>query len=304
MMNQPITSDSIGDAVRNTCILATVRLSRLGISRTDKQATDKVLVDAAAVTGAARVVVSRLPGADHHHRFITSIQTEMKNTLIRFSMPYGNDAGWRLLPNANWDRLLVEMSAAKDKFNAAVRAFQDDLPNVLAQARANKGTLNVDLPTEEELRDAYHMESEFRPINEGRFIGLPEPVARKLEQHAQAKLAAAVEMAKQDTFQRFLDPLERFVERMQAYDKREEAIAKGKEVGRHGLFRDSIVENVKELVDVVESFNVTGDERLAALAERAKELDVPPDALRDNKQVRQDATSKARALLDDIKDWL
>lgn len=303
-MNEQVTSDAVSAAVRNTCILATVRLSRLGISRTDKQATDKVLTDAAAVTGAARVVVSRLPGADHHHRIISGIQTEMRNALNRYSMPYGADAGWRLLPNANWDRLLVEMSAAKDRFNAAVRAFQDDLPNVLAQARTNKGSLNVDLPTEEELRDAYHMESEFRPINAGRFSGLPEPVIRTLERHAQDRLLAAVEMAKQDTFQRFLDPLERFVERMEAFDKREEAIARGEDVGKHGIFRDSCVANVQELVDVVGSFNITGDERMAALAERAKGLDVKPDALRDSKDVRQEATAKARALLDDIKSWL
>lgn len=296
--------DAIGEAVRNTCILATIRCSALGLTRTDKQTSNDVTSQHGAVNGAARVVVSRLPGADEHHRQIVNAQLKMKHALYGLSMRYGNDEGWRLLPNANWQTLLMRLSEGKAEYEKVLSAFIADLPNVVARAQANKGSLNIEVPTEEELRRAYTMETEFRPIHDGRFRGLPPNVVAKLEQTAQAKLAAAIEMAKQDTLQRFVSPLEHFVERMVKYDEREQAQSQGKEVGRHGIFRDSVVGNVKELVDVVASFNVTGDERLTLLTEKVKALDLNPDALRDNQPVRQDATAKAREILADLKDWL
>lgn len=304
MMTQPITNDAVGEAIRNTCILACVRLSKLGLSRTDKQASDKVTTDANAVTGAARVVVHRLPGADDHHKAISGVQTQAKLTLNRFSMAYGNDAPWRLLPNENWDKLVPELGTIKSRFDALVQKFKDDLPNVLSRAHANKGDLNVDLPTEAELLDAYHLETEFRPLNEGRFKGLPDAVARKLEQHAQAKLVAAVELAKQDTLQRFVKPLEDFVDRMHAYDLREAAVAKGDNVGRNGVFRDSVVGNIIDLLGVLGPLDVLGDERLIVLADKVQALNVKPGDLRDSKQLRQDTSQAARAILNDLKEWL
>lgn len=296
--------DAIGDAVRNTCILATIRFRALGLNRTDRQASNDVTTQAGAVTGAARVVVSRLPGADEHHRAITKTQVSAKAALLRYSMPYGNDDGWRLLPNVNWNKLLPELSECKNAFDAALNAFLADLPNVRARALANKGTLNVEIPTEDELRNAYGMETEFRPVNNGRFRGLPEAVAQKLEAHAKAKLSAAVQAATQDTLERFVQPLDYFIERMVKYDEREAALARGQDVGKTGIFRDSVVENVKELVDVVASFNVMGDERLAALSHRLQPLLVKPDALRDDVQVRHGAEKAAREVLADLKEWL
>lgn len=296
--------DAIGEAVRSTCILATIKFSALGLTRTDRQASNNVNMQAGAVAGAARVVVSRLPGADEHHKAITAAQRAYKDALWSLSVPYGNDEGWRLLPNVNWSRLIPRMSACKNEFDKALSAFKADLGNVRARALANKGSLNVEIPTEEELASAYCMDTEFRPVNDGQFRGLPDSVAQKLQAHAKAKLAAAVQDATRHTLERIAQPLEYFIERMVKYDEREQAIAQGKEVGKHGIFRDSVVENIKELVEVIDSFNLTGDPRLATLSQRLQPLVVSPDALRDSQPVRHTAEKTARAVLADLKEWI
>lgn len=297
-------TDTLGDAVRNTCILATIHFRALGLNRTDKQASSDVTMQAGAASGAARVVVSRLPGADEHHKAITKAQRDARAVLWRLSMPYGNDDGWRLLPNVNWSRLLPELSACKNEFDKALNAFLADLPQVRARALANKGTLNVEIPTDDELRSAYGMETEFRPINDGQFKGLPPAVTQKLEAHAKVKLEAAAQAAVHDTLERFVQPLDHFIERMVKYDEREAALSRGEDIGRHGAFRNSVVDNVKELVEVVSSFNVTGDERLAQLEQRLAPLMVAPDTLRDSQPVRYEAEMAARQVLADLKEWI
>jgi hypothetical protein len=298
--------DAIGEAVRATCITGIVRLKALGLNRTDNAASREAEKHANAVAGAARVVVSRLPGADQHHRRLVAMQNSAKRTFLFYTMPYGNDEGWRLMPNVNWEPFTKRFVVDKQAFVVARDEFIADLPNVVARARANKGAFNIEVPTEDELRDAYDIDTEFRDISPGRFRGLPEGTSRKLQAHATRRLATAIEAATKDTLSRFLGPLEHFVERMKAYDERVRDLAAGKqeERGRNGAFRDSVVTNLSELVEVVGSFNVLNDERLTWVHEQVQAFKVDPDDLRKDDRLRQDTAQKASNILTNLQEWL
>lgn len=299
-----LTPDEIGEAVRHTCMLVAVRMRALGLTRTDREASRQVEDNAQASRGAARVTVSRLPGADQFHKAMIKIQMETRAAVSAITMPYGNNEGWRLLPNVNWDRLTTTVAQARQAHSAMLEKYKEALPDVLAQARANRGTLNVDIPTEEEIISGYSMEVEFRDIPEGNFKGMPESVSQKLKVHVGRQVAAAMEQAQRDTFERFLPHLTRFVERLELYDQREQAQAAGQDVGRKGVFRDSLVENLKELVEVVDSFNVLGDERLVELKEKVGAIIVSPEKLRDSQPAREEAREKARSVLSTLEEWL
>lgn len=298
-------TDMILDAVRSTCILASVRFSTFGMSRTDKSTSKEVAEAKDAVTGAARVVVKLLAGADEHHRAISAHQRAAREALFAHSMPFGNEDGWRLLPNANFEKFLKEFATAKRNFDAAVAQLRADAPDVIAKAKANIGYLNVDLPEPEDLAGAYTMDYDFRPVPDGAKFGLPQQTSAKLSRRLDARVAAAVQDAMNDTIGRFVQPLSAFVERMQAYDQRIKDQAAGKDVGRTGIFRDTVVSNLRDLYEVLESFNVTGDERLAELANQLASLTaVEPDQLRDDDNLRAHAAAKAQTVLSTINDWL
>jgi hypothetical protein len=302
--HSPAPIDDIAEAVRSTCILATVRLRALGLTRTDKDASRDVVRQNNASAGAARVVVSRLPGADEFHNRITQAQGQARADLIALTMPYGNDEGWRLLPNANFEPLLAKLTTSKGKVTQLLDELKVEAPNIIARAKANMGTLNVPIPTVDELIGSYAIDVEFREIAEGAFKGLPDATASKLRRHVQRNLAAAVERATNDTMGRFIKPLEYFVERMRLFDERERAIAAGRDVGRTGVFRDSVVENIKELAEVVGSLNVTNDPRLDKLAAEVQALIIEPEALRDSQPKREEAVQVASNILADLSDWL
>lgn len=295
----------IMDAVRETCMLANIRFSALGISRTDREASRDVTRANGASDGAARVVVSRLPGADAHHKAITAVQRNAKEILEKHTM-FFDDHGWRLLPNRRFEPLIQEMAGAKLAFERAMDRLAQEAPTIIQKAQANMGGFNVDIPSEAELLNAYSMKTEFRPVPAGdHFKGLPESTARKLAARLEDRIVENVAAAQNDIIGRFVTPVKTFIERMKAYDEREAALAKGEDVGRVGVFRDTAVTNIKDLFNVLSSFNVTGDERIVELGALVEDLALTsPEDLRNSQRVRGAAVQRAQDIASNLESWL
>ena len=66
-----------------------------------------------------------------------------------------------------------------------------------------------------------------------------------------------------DAWERVTTVLAKMIERLNEYTP-----SAGKGDRAKGIFRDSLVENVRELIAVLPSFNLTGDSFLATLADR------------------------------------
>jgi hypothetical protein len=297
----------IQSAVRETCVLARVTTSSLGLSRTDKAASKRAAADNHAVDGAARVVVSRLAGADDVHKEIVAAQREAQAALKRRSMPYDED-GWRILPNAKFEDFLKELGYHKAAFDAAMHKLEVEADAIIGKAMANKGDFDIEVPTREELVGAYALTNAFQPVPDGStFKGLPPAVAEKLSRAVEKRVAAAVEAAHVDTLKRLLTPLEDFVKRMAAFDERERSIAAGESVGHSGVFRDTALTNVQEIVGMLEAFNITGDERLSQLKAMLDPFTRPTltaDRLRKDDKVRQALTGRAAKVVSNLNDWL
>ena len=111
-----------------------------------------------------------------------------------------------------------------------------------------------------------------------------ERVKRDIERHVEEQLHGAVG----DLYRRMAEAVERVSERLQEDDD-----------GKPLVFRDTMISNIRDLVDVVPRLNIFGDETLAQLCEQVKEkiASVEPDALRPSRtfdpaaraQVKRDA---------------
>ena len=77
-----------------------------------------------------------------------------------------------------------------------------------------------------------------------------------------------------DLYQRLAEAVERVCERLAEDD-----------IGKPLVFRDTMISNIRDLVDVVPRLNIFGDQRLARLCEEVKEriAGVEPDSLRPSK---------------------
>ena len=65
------------------------------------------------------------------------------------------------------------------------------------------------------------------------------------------------------------------------------------------IFRDTLVTNVKDMCDLLEKFNITGDAKMRQARMKIEDalLGVTPDALREDDYLRLDTKSKVDALL-------
>ena len=92
---------------------------------------------------------------------------------------------------------------------------------------------------------------------------------------------------------------------MKAFQERETLIADGKDPGREGVFRDTLVSNVQEMANLLDSLNVTGDAGLAAIVQDLHEFDrMSAKELRKSPQMRATAVTVASQAVDAIDRWL
>jgi hypothetical protein len=300
-------TDILTESLQETCLMVVVRTTALGLRRTDKASSDGLNHDKEAAPGAGRVVVDRLPkGADDLHRAITKAQNDALACVKHFTLAFGSETSWRLLPNANFTPFLKAYAVHDKAFKEACARMAAEAPAVIAAAAAALGKFNIAPPTEAELRNAYTLTYEFRPVDDPKgFRGLPPTTAAKLQSIMERRLAAAREAAAGEFLQRFLKPLEHFVERMRLFEERENSEADGKERGRTGVFRSTVLTNLQEIIEVAVGMNVTGDPRIADLERDLRSLTtITPDQLRDNQPVRVAAAEKAAAVLANLRSWL
>ena len=111
-------------------------------------------------------------------------------------------------------------------------------------------------------------------------------VRRDIEHQVEERLHDAVG----DLYRRLGEAVERVSERLQ----------EGGE-GKLLVFRDSMIENIRGLVDVVPRLNIFGDDTLARLCEQVKEkiASVQPDALRPSRAF--DPAARARVMSTRVK---
>jgi hypothetical protein len=92
------------------------------------------------------------------------------------------------------------------------------------------------------------------------------------------------------------------IERLEAFEERE----KGDKSDRTGIFRDSLVNNIKELVNIIPALNLTETPEIEAM--RVKLLRQlcasPPEELRQSPLVRQHVLDRANAILKEVSEFL
>ena len=189
-----------------------------------------------------------------------------------------DDQGSRLLPVANYERYTELMDGLRERMVRERARFVEDYETNIDQARLDLGRLFriEEYPSQDALRNRFALRYRIAPVPDAdHFMAKlasddTDRVKRDIENQIGEKLHDAVG----DLYRRLGEAVERVSERL-----REDPD------GKPLVFRDSMIGNIRELVDVVPRLNIFGDETLAQLCEQVKDriASVEPDSLRPSK---------------------
>ncbi len=257
----------------------------------DREASDHVAVQHDASTSAGRYNKRLLPKAAL--AAINAVMSEARTRHYANTLPW-DDKGSRLLTVANYEQYTELMDGLRESLVRQRARFIEDYDHYVEQARIDLGKLFriEDYPSKDELRGRFSIHYRITAVPDAdHFIASlasedTEQVKRDIERHIEEQLHSAVG----DLYRRLAEAVERVSERLDEDGD-----------GKPLVFRDTMISNIRDLVDVVPRLNIFGDQRLAHLCEQVKDriAGVEPDSLRPSRtfdpaardRVKRDADS-------------
>ncbi len=202
-----------------------------------------------------------------------------------------DDRGSRLLPVANHERYTGLMDGLRERMVRERARFIKDYDDNIEKARLDLGKLFRigDYPSKEDLRDRFGLRWRIVPVPDAdHFMAkLASDDADRVKRDIESQVEERLHDAVGDLYRRLGEAVERVSERLREDGE-----------GKPLVFRDSMIGNIRDLVDIVPRLNIFGDDELARLCGQVKEkiAAVEPDALRPSKSF--DPVARARVKRD------
>ena len=266
-------------------MLVRLSISQWTARKYDRRASEKVARDYGADPDAGRynkVLVAR----DAIKR-IQRAANEARGYHYENTLPWLDD-GARILPAANFTEYSARMRELKTRFEEAVAGFCEAYPALVDEARTNLNGLfdPADYPDTSEIRGRYGMEVSIDPLPEaGDFrVRLQARDVNRIQEEIARRARAAQARAMRDLWERLYGCVARMAERLG---------------DRDAVFRDSLVENARELCALLPRLNLADDPRLEELRREVEGrlCRHEPQELRDRPGVRSRTARAAQDIM-------
>lgn len=283
-----ITHDQITDKIKSSALLVSLHLGRYNPVKTDRSESNKVLADH-NITDPKLLKVKKhtLPTAEVLEK-IEKLDNKLRSTFDKFCAPYARGVG--LLPASRFLELRAALNPFLDERETLIKRLANDYTIYLDGAKRllNGAFKESDYPAVTEVVSRFHHKLDVFPIADPRDAKLNvlgeiadsinEAVAETFKEKAESVVPYIREV--------LLDPLIKFSETLQ---------------NPEALFKDSLVDNVREAADRAEGLNILGDDEIVnAIYEIRQRLVCNPERLRSNPAARSEAVSNAAPIIESL----
>lgn len=284
-------------------VLTNLTVSMWGARTLDKEAAEKVLADNKAAAGAGwfgkRLIVRG------RMKEISRYGDGGRVFHNRTTQPW-IDGGVRILPVALYQDYIKGIKEHREGFEKAVKNFLKDYPTHVQEAKAELGDLfdEDEYPTVEKLKKSFKFDVVITPCpdSDDFRVALDGADMAQIKADLEARVKSQVDLAVKHAGERLFEHVEKMAEKLKAYKPADKENKKRAE----SSFRDSMVDNLKKLSDIIPAFNLTNDPALDKIHKRVvKELcDTSADYLREDEVVRKKVQKSAESILKDIKGFM
>jgi hypothetical protein len=266
----------------------------------DKRASQDVTASNHADKGVANVH-KKLLGDCAELDAVQKFTANARNVHYACTMPW-SDTGLRLLPTTQYFKYHGEMTALQGEYQRLVQVFLDAYSWEIQNSQLKLGALfNPDeYPTTDALTGKFRFMVNYMPLPDAGDwrVSIGNETEQALRSQYEGYYATQLQAAMGDVWRRAHEALTKMSERL---DYADETTRK--------VFRDSLVSNVTDIIELLGACNVTNDPTMAAAQ---RDLDdamrgITPDALRDDPYLRAETRRKVnevRRVIDNLPSLL
>lgn len=271
--------------LNDRALLTQLKISQWTARKLDKKATSDVANIHGASTAAGRYNKRLLPmsdALDNIHKKSTFIrQSYYENTL-----PWGMD-GSQILPTSNYLAFMHMFRKEKAEWESLCREFFSQYDLLVQDAPRTLGSLYnpQDYPALTDIQHKFHMDLAVFPVPDTDFrVAIGSDELTRIQQDVEARVKQAGQDAMRDVWQRLFDKVKHIADKL---------------ADPKAIFRDSTIENARELCDLLPRLNFTDDPNLEALRQEVQgKLFHNPESLRVDPVLRRDTAAEAKAIID------
>jgi len=211
------------------------------------------------------------------------------------------DSGARILKVDTYFEYVNKASDLTREMDAAADRFASEYPAHVRNAQRELGRLfdPAEYPSIRDVRKRFGAELQFLPFPAAADFRVPDldGHADMIRHSINAATERAIQNALAEVAQRVQDVAHRMAERLAAYQVKDDKVI--------APFRDSLVQNVRELVDVIPALNIAEDPRVETIRKQLAALAThDADHLRADAAAREATARKAEALVKRMADYL
>lgn len=277
--------------LNDRALLVQLSVSQWTARKYDKKVTQEVASANGVASGVGRYNKSLLPMndmLDNVHKKTTHIRGKFyENTL-----PWGIE-GTMMLPTANYLRFMTEFRKEKSEWELLVNRFVWDYPKLKSDAQRLLGSMysESDYPTVDEIKTKFKIDMAIFPVPATDFrVQIASDELSRIQQDVEARVKTAQSTAMNEVWTRLFDRVKNMADKL---------------ADPSAIFRDSLVENTRELCALLPRLNFADDPHLENMRQQVEaKLFKHPEALRNDPDLRRDTADEAKAIMDKMKSFM
>lgn len=271
--------------LNDRALLVQLSISQWTARKYDKKATAEVATAFSTTKDAGRYNKALLPMSaelDRVHKKTTHIREKFyKNTL-----PWGIE-GTMMLPTSNYLQFMTDFRKEKSEWQYLVDQFVGNYDQLRFDAKRILGGLydDADYPDEVDIARKFKMDMAIFPVPSTDFrVSIASDELSRIQQDVERRVADAQTTAMKEVWDRLYDRVKHMAEKL---------------ADPKAIFRDTMVENTKELCALLPRLNFMDDPDLEAMRLQVEDsLLKHPEALRNDPDLRRDTAAEAKAIMD------
>lgn len=272
-------------------MLVNIKISTWTGRKKNKQISEQIQNENNASTDSGAWWTYLIP--KKHVQRIETAANNCRTIHYKFSLPW-LDGGVRILPSEMLMDYTSKLREAIYKFDEVIDDFISDYPEIKISAHKRLGTLidGKEFPSTEELRSKFGVHTDILPLPDVKDfrVKINAEDAEEIKSKMKESLDTMTQKAVGDIWRRLKELVEKIETTMKDPKK---------------IFRDTLIGNLSEFVDLIPKLNLTNDNRLEEMRKEVKEklASLKPIDLRESKTDRKKAHKSSKEILDKLNDY-